>query len=82
MVLLSMASLSIALPMACMGSTIDSTLGSELDEEVEACGSSSLIFLVSCYFLFLLDADKFTSTSVASSIMSSRVHIFFLLAIR
>ena len=50
----------------------ESSLASKLDDEVEACGSSSLTILVSCFYLFLLDVVKFTSTSVASSIMSSK----------
>ena len=51
---------------------IVSCLASEFDDEVEACGSSSLTLLVSFFYLFLLDVVRFTSTSVASSIMSSK----------
>ena len=55
-----------------MAFIIVSCLTSELYDEVEACGSSSLTLLVSYFCLFLWDADKLTSTSVASSIMYSR----------
>jgi hypothetical protein len=45
-------------------------LASEFYCEVEALGSSSFTLLVSFFCLVSLDVERFTSTSIASSIMS------------